>query len=96
MVRGWGHVLPNGKQRNLDAIAEQGLREAGAPGRPYLTDGGNFILDCQCGEIPDPDSLCEALNTIPGVVENGIFPLFPKTVRTVVLGGADGVRVLEL
>ena len=21
MVRGWGHVLPNGKQRNLDAIA---------------------------------------------------------------------------
>ena len=22
MVRGWGHVLPNGKQRNLDALAE--------------------------------------------------------------------------
>lgn len=77
------------------ATADVALREAGAAGRPYVTDGGNYILDCRCGEIPEPDALCEALNTIPGVVENGIFPLFPKTVRTIVLGESDGVRVLE-
>jgi ribose 5-phosphate isomerase A len=77
------------------ATAEVSLRETGAPGRPYVTDGGNLILDCRCTEIPDADFLCELLNTIPGVVENGIFPMFPRTVRTIILGAPDGVRVLE-
>jgi ribose 5-phosphate isomerase A len=77
------------------ATADVALREAGAPGRPFVTDGGNLILDCRCEEIPDPDDLAAALNTIPGVVENGIFPLFPRTVRTIILGGPDGVRILE-
>ena len=77
------------------ATADVALREAGAPGRAFLTDGGNHILDCRCGSIPDPDGLAAALVALPGVVETGIFPIFPKTVRTIVLGGADGVRIVE-
>lgn len=72
------------------------MREAGAPGRPYLTDGGNYILDCACGVIPDPDLVALELNRIPGVVENGIFPLFARTSRGVILGREDGVDVLGL
>jgi len=71
------------------------LREAGAPGRAFVTDSGNSILDCACTRIPDPDALAIELNRIPGVVENGLFPLFPRTRRTIVVGGDDGVRMME-
>jgi ribose 5-phosphate isomerase A len=40
---------------------------------PYVTDGGNHILDASFGRIPDPDSLAAALKQIPGVVEHGLF-----------------------
>lgn len=42
-------------------------------GTPYLTDGGHFILDASFRRIPDPKALAEALATIPGVVEHGLF-----------------------
>lgn len=42
-------------------------------GRPFLTDGGNHILDASFGRIDDPDTLAVELNRIPGVVEHGLF-----------------------
>ncbi len=43
-------------------------------GKPFVTDNGNFILDCAFGEIPEPEKLADAaLNSIPGVVEHGLF-----------------------
>lgn len=42
-------------------------------GQIFVTDNGNFILDCDFGLIKDPAALCKDLNRIPGVVENGIF-----------------------
>ena len=42
-------------------------------GKPFLTDGGNLILDCAFGRIEEPEDLDEALKLIPGVVENGMF-----------------------
>jgi len=72
------------------------LREAGAPGRPFITDNGNYILDCACGHIPDAAATSAALNAIPGVVENGIFLAFPRTVRTVLFGHDDGVDMVEV
>jgi ribose 5-phosphate isomerase A len=78
------------------STAEVKLREAGSPGRPFITDNGNFILDCACGHIPDAAATSLALNAIPGVVENGIFLAFPRTVRTVLLGHDDGVDVIEV
>jgi ribose 5-phosphate isomerase A len=77
------------------AAADVKMRETGTEGHAFVTDNGNFILDCACGIIPDPVATCAALNTIPGVVENGIFLPFPRTVRTVLLGHDDGVDVIE-
>ncbi len=74
--------------------ADVKLREAGAPGRPFVTDNGNYILDCACGHIPDATATAQALNAIPGVVENGIFLSFPRTRRTVIFGHEDGVEVM--
>ena len=44
-----------------------------ATGEPFRTDGGNLILDCEFGEIQEPEALDQALKMIPGVVENGLF-----------------------
>jgi ribose 5-phosphate isomerase A len=41
--------------------------------RPWVTDGGNHILDASFGRIHDPDMLAVELNRIPGVVEHGLF-----------------------
>jgi len=40
---------------------------------PYLTDNGNYIVDCAFEEIVDPPALHEAVNAITGVVDNGLF-----------------------
>jgi ribose 5-phosphate isomerase A len=61
-------------------------------GAPYITDGGNFILDCAFGRIAEPENLDEALKLIPGVVENG---LFIGIADTAVIAGADGVHVIS-
>jgi len=76
--------------------AEVKLREAGRHGRPFITDNGNYILDCACGLIPDAAATSAALNAIPGVVENGLFLAFPRTVRTVLFGHEDGVDLVEV
>ena len=51
-------------------------KSSGAPGviaRPYLTDEGNYILDCACGRIDDPQKTAAAIRAIVGVVEHGLF-----------------------
>jgi ribose 5-phosphate isomerase A len=68
------------------------LRTAGDARKPFLTDGGNYILDCRCLRIPDPEGLGERLRRIPGVVEHG---LFIGLARTVIVGGARGVSIKE-
>jgi ribose 5-phosphate isomerase A len=40
---------------------------------PYLTDNGNYIVDCAFGKIKDPADLHEQINAITGVVDNGLF-----------------------
>lgn len=40
---------------------------------PFMTDNGNWLVDCGFGLIPKPDALAERLNAIPGIVEHGLF-----------------------
>jgi ribose 5-phosphate isomerase A len=47
------------------------LRQNG--GKPFITDGGNHVLDASFGRIPDPEALANRLAGIPGVVEHGLF-----------------------
>jgi ribose 5-phosphate isomerase A len=44
-----------------------------ANGSAYVTDNGNWILDCSFGKIVDPTALALALSNIPGIVEHGLF-----------------------
>ncbi len=65
---------------------------ASADGRPFVTDGGHYILDASFRRIPDPMSLANALVGIPGVVEHG---LFLGLATAAVVARADGVDVLR-
>ncbi|MNR48061.1 Ribose-5-phosphate isomerase A [compost metagenome] len=61
-----------------------------ADDQPYVTDNGNYIVDCHFGSIPDPAELHQAINGIPGVVENG---LFIGMASQVIVGYRDGKAV---
>lgn len=62
-------------------------------GEIFVTDNGNYILDCNFGKIEDPVKITVELNKLPGVVENGIFA---EMAEVVVIGYNDGrVEVLE-
>jgi len=75
-----------------DAGCEGDIRVRMLPGgKPFLTDGGNLILDCHFGRIDEPEELDEALKLIPGVVENG---LFIGIADLAIIAGADGVTLL--
>ncbi len=59
---------------------------------PVITDNGNLILDVSLGAIKDPLGISTYLDSIPGVVENGIFAGLADVVY---LGGTKGVRILQ-
>lgn len=41
--------------------------------RPFLTDNGNYILDCRIGLLDRPVELEQALRAVPGIVGTGLF-----------------------
>lgn len=57
----------------------------------FVTDGGNFILDCRFGSIADPAALERQINMIVGVVENG---LFVGRSSAVIVASAGGIEIM--
>ncbi|EAQ75600.1 ribose-5-phosphate isomerase A [Synechococcus sp. WH 5701] len=50
------------------------LRMAVKKAGPVVTDQGNLVLDLKfAGGITDPAALEQAINNLPGVLENGLF-----------------------
>jgi ribose 5-phosphate isomerase A len=45
----------------------------GADGTEFVTDEGNWILDCRFGPIADPARLAAQLDRRAGIVEHGLF-----------------------
>jgi ribose 5-phosphate isomerase A len=79
------------------AFAESGVSgqmmvRNGKDGHVFVTDGGHWIVDAHLGRIPDAPRLAGLLNSIPGVVEHG---LFIGLASTAVLAGPRGIRVVE-
>jgi ribose 5-phosphate isomerase A len=70
---------------------QMGVRKA-KDGHVFVTDGGHWIIDAHLGRITDAPRLAGLLGAIPGVVEHG---LFIGLASTVMLAGAQGIRVVE-
>jgi ribose 5-phosphate isomerase A len=87
-------VVPFAQKVVERAIAALGGRPALRQGEdgPFLTDNGNWILDCSFAPIVDPPSLAEELSRIPGIAEHG---LFCGMASELVVGTRDGVRVIS-
>jgi ribose 5-phosphate isomerase A len=61
-------------------------------GEIYLTDNGNYILDCRCREIRDPERTERDLKLLTGVVECG---LFVNMADLAVVATDDAVEIIE-
>ena len=59
--------------RKLDAFGLNPKLRHRPDGARFITDEGNFILDCSCGEITDPAKTAADIRGVPGVVEHGLF-----------------------
>ena len=76
--------------RGLSRLGLTASAKASATTKPFVTDSGNYVLDCQVAALEQPEALDRRIRSIPGVVETGFFFGFRPTV--LVQDGAD-VRV---
>lgn len=67
------------------------VRIRGGEAHPFVTDNGNYILDMDCGRIPDAHGLAHTLSHIVGVVDTG---LFIGMADALILGRPNGVDVV--
>ncbi len=58
----------------------------------FITDNGNYIIDCDFGRIAQPEVLEKDINAIPGVVENG---LFINLADLVIVASRQGIMTLD-
>jgi ribose 5-phosphate isomerase A len=59
--------------RKLEAFGLNPKLRHHPDGSKYITDEGNYILDCSCGEITNTVKTAANIRGIPGVVEHGLF-----------------------
>jgi len=87
-------VTQFGWQATAVALAKLGCvpeRRYMAGEQPYVTDGGNFIMDCRFGPLADPGITEQQLAMTVGTVESG---LFVGRTSVVVVASMTGVEVL--
>ena len=65
----------------------------GGESQPFITDNGNYILDCAFLDgIDDPASLATTLKARTGIVDHG---LFLDMANEVIVAGAEGLRFMK-
>lgn len=89
-------IIPDSLRLVKNAVIEMGgvpvLRMGIQKDGPVITDNGNFVLDTKFDSIENPYELEIELNTIPGVLENGIFA---GITDKVIVGKELGNEVIE-
>lgn len=58
-----------------------------------VTDNGNVIIDVHNLEIIDPKALENSINSIVGVVTNGLFA--NRAANVLIIGSADGAKIIK-
>jgi ribose 5-phosphate isomerase A len=76
----------------LESLGAQPVLRLDPAGQPFVTDEGNFILDCHFGPLADPRALASALDARPGIAEHG---LFLGMATDVIVASAEGTRHLR-
>lgn len=86
-------VVPFGAAFCRRRLAELGYDSTPrlAAGHTFITDNGNYILDCRVAGLDDPAAVDRRLQAIPGVVGTGLFIGMADCVLV-----QDGDRALEM
>ena len=87
-------VAPFGWQSTERKLAKLGANpklRAGGDAKPFVTDGGHYILDCAFGPMAAPREIAQHLDHVVGVMEHGLFLGFASQVF---IGGRSGVQIL--
>ena len=76
-------------------VARELVKLGGDPAyrQGVITDNGNVIIDVHNLTIMDPKALENSINTIAGVVTNGLFANRPANV--LIIGSADGAKIIK-
>lgn len=87
-------VVPFGWQHTARRVAATGceVTRRERNGSAFVSDNGNFVLDCRYPGIADPAGLQRTLDAMPGVVDHGLFVGLAG--RVVVADAAGKVRIL--
>jgi ribose 5-phosphate isomerase A len=88
-------VLPFGMEKTMQKLHHLGCHPTirVTNNKPFVTDNSNLIIDCAFKFIEHPQSLHNQINSIVGVVDNG---LFINMANKVIVGCFDQtVKVLE-
>ena len=83
-------VVRFGWKRTADKLASLNFNPQLRHG--FVTDNGNYILDCHYEAMEDYRKLHDEINSIVGVVENG---LFIDMADEVIVGTNDGVKTIK-
>jgi ribose 5-phosphate isomerase A len=89
-------VVPFGWEatsRQLSALGARPSMRRQSDGKPFLSDGGHYILDCSFDPSVEAATLAKSLDHVVGLVEHGLFIGFTSEVH---VASAAGVRVLRL
>lgn len=78
--------------KRLAAIGSKPVARVGSDGKLFVTDGGNYILDCAFGLIESAAALQAQLDATVGVVEHG---LFIGLASQIVVASASGVQLFD-
>jgi ribose 5-phosphate isomerase A len=88
-------VVPYGwqaTQKKLIELESKPSLRLGTDKKPYVTDGGHYILDCAFGPMEDPKEIAHHLDHVVGLVEHG---LFLKYASEAFISGPEGVKILK-
>jgi ribose 5-phosphate isomerase A len=70
-------VLPFGLEVTENQLAKVGaisqILRLNSDKQPFITDNGNYILDCVFAKIPDVKNLATNIKQVSGVVDHGLF-----------------------
>jgi ribose 5-phosphate isomerase A len=87
-------VLPFGLGSQMDFLVQLGAEvrfRRRSSGEPFVTDQGNYILDCLFTPDFEPEEMAAILSQRAGVIEHG---LFINLATEIIIAGSQGIQVL--
>jgi ribose 5-phosphate isomerase A len=84
----FGYEITAKRIANLGSIPTLRMKD----GDVFVSNNGNYILDCQFTAINNPEQLHDKIKALVGVVETG---LFVNMVDTVIVGDENGTEIIS-